>query len=416
MKKKIRLGIFGLTRGSAFFPAIIKEGGEVVAVCEKNENRINQAKKNYDFSNVTIYDDVEKFIEHDMDAVLLCNYFCEHAEYAIRFLEKGIHVLSECQSNVTMAEGVALVRAAEKSNAKYVLLENYPFMLFNLEMKKLYEEGTLGKALYCEGEYNHPGKRDYWTTRWLYNSEKHWRRYLPRTYYLTHSLAPLMYITGARPKRVSAFPIFHPLETSHAMVGDIGSVMTTLNDDDSVFRFMGHTSFGGEENSYRFCCEKGQMENVRGTEGKIMLTYNEWEKPQDKEKTSFYMPDWSPEDKEIASQMGHFGGDYFVFKEFFAVIRGEKENVFDVYFATTLASTAILAHRSQLEKGVPYDIPDFRKEEDRKKWENDTLTPFWGKNGEEPSIPCCSRPDYRPTEQALEWFRNTMDGKNPDEN
>ena len=37
MKKKIRLGIFGCTRGSAFFPAIIKEEDEVGAVCERNE-------------------------------------------------------------------------------------------------------------------------------------------------------------------------------------------------------------------------------------------------------------------------------------------------------------------------------------------------------------------------------------------
>ena len=80
----------------------------------------------------------------------------------------------------------------------------------------------------------------------------------------------------------------------------------------------------------------------------------------------------------------------------------------DVYFATTLASVAILAHRSQLEKGTPFDIPDFRKEEDRKKWENDKLTPFYGADGSEPTLPCCSHPDYRPSEEAVAKYREAL--------
>ena len=50
-----------------------------------------------------------------MEAVFLCNFFHDHAPFAIKALERNIHVLSECTSNGTMAEGVALVRAAKKS-------------------------------------------------------------------------------------------------------------------------------------------------------------------------------------------------------------------------------------------------------------------------------------------------------------
>ena len=412
MKKKIKIGIFGLGRGNWFFPAILHEGAEVVAVCERDEWKINRAKEYYNNragakNEFVVYNDFEQFLQHDMDAVILCNFFNEHTRYAIKCLEKGLHVLSECQSNVTMADGVALVRAAEKSKAQFMLLENYPFMLFNLEMKKVVEGGTLGKILYAEGEYNHPGQRSEDGVRELYGAgEKHWRRFLPRTYYVTHSLAPLMYITGTRPKRVTAMPIFSPNEKSYSMTGDIASIMTTVNEDDSVFRFFGHSSWGYEENSYRFCGLNGQVENVRGDESKIMLAYNAWSKPEDKEKVNFYKAEWSEEDKEIAEKMGHAGGDFFVIRAFLETIRGERENPFDVYFATTLASVGILAHRSQLEQGVPYDIPDFRKEEDRIKWENDRLTPFWD-GDTPPSVPCCSRPDYRPDGEAVEWFRKT---------
>ena len=65
-----------------------------------------------------------------------------------------------------------------------------------------------------------------------------------------------------------------------------------------------------------------------------------------------------------------------------------------------MASVAILAHRSTLEGGKPYDIPDFRKEEDRKKYENDTLSPFWGTDGTAPTIPSSVMPDYHTLTEA----------------
>ena len=63
-----------------------------------------------------------------------------------------------------------------------------------------------------------------------------------------------------------------------------------------------------------------------------------------------------------------------------------------------------MGHRSVLDGGKPYDIPDFRKEEDRKQFENDFLTPFWGDDGSPPTIPCCSHPDYKPSENQLELY------------
>ena len=153
--KKIKIGIFGFIRGGSLADNFLALNAEIVAVCDKKEKYLEAARQKLGES-ASYYKDFDSFIEHSgLEAVLLTNYFHEHCEYAIRCLKKGIHVLSECLSNSTMAEGVNLVEAAEKSKAKYMLLENYPFMLFNQEMKKIYEGGTLGKILYAEGEYNH---------------------------------------------------------------------------------------------------------------------------------------------------------------------------------------------------------------------------------------------------------------------
>lgn len=270
---KIKIGIFGAGRGIDIAENLLNLGCEIVALCEFNPKRAANGLKKLG-KDIPVYADFDEFIEQPMDAVVLANYFHEHTPYAIKCFEKGIHVFSECISNGTMAEGVELIRAYEKSNSIYMLAENYPQMIFNREMKRVCKGGTLGKILYAEGEYNHPAEPDNheFNKDYIYFAD-HWRNYLPRSYYITHSLAPLMWSTGATPKRVSAVPVYAPLkeEATARRVGDRAAVITTMNDDESVFRITGCAAFGAHHNAYRICGENGQIENLRGTDGKIML-------------------------------------------------------------------------------------------------------------------------------------------------
>ena len=410
--KTIRIGVFGLQRGASYFDNILANNGEIVAVCDKFQTFVDAAVSKLG-GTAAGYTDFDKFIEHPMDAVFLANYFNEHAPYAIRALEKGIHVLSECTSNGTMAEGVALVRAARKSGAFYMLAENYPFMLFNQEMRRVYRGGTLGKVMFAEGEYNHPGD--------LYNADgpaslrdsvNHWRSFLPATYYITHSLGPLCYATGSKPVRVTALPIYMPRPADCASPlysGDRTAIIMTRNDDASVFRVTGCASFGAHENSYRICGTNGQIENQRGTDGKIMLRYNEWQIPEGMSANNSYFPELHDDDAELIKKAGHGGGDFFVIRKFFEAIRTDTRPEMDELFATRLASVGILAHRSLLADGAPFDIPDFSLESDCMKYENDNANPFWSPDGTPPNIPCCSHPDYAPTEVSLGKFKEALD-------
>ena len=206
--KKIKVGIFGAGRGTDLAEALILLNVEIVAICDNHKERRAEAIKRLN-KQIAEYDNFDKFIEHPMDAVVLANNFYQHAPYAIKCFKKNIHVISECISNGTMGEGVALVRAFEQSKSIYMLAENYPQMVFNLEMKRVADSGNLGKILYAEGEYNHPNS--VWDTNFTQTYKfypKHWRHFLPRTYYITHSLGPIMHITGATPKRVTAFAMF----------------------------------------------------------------------------------------------------------------------------------------------------------------------------------------------------------------
>ena len=139
-----------------------------------------------------------------------------------------------------------------------------------------------------------------------------------------------------------------------------------------------------------------------------MVNYNKWDVPEGMEEHNFYKPEFPEEDQPLLEKAGHGGSDFYVFREFISCIRENRRPEFDEYFSTTMASVAILAHRSILEGNKAFDIPDFRREEDRVKYENDTLTPFYGKNAEAPTLPACSDINYTPSQAKLKAYENAL--------
>ena len=125
---KIKVGVIGVGRGMGFARGAGHAGMELVALCDKWEERLSEAGKEL---NVATYTDYSEFLKHDMDAVILANYFNEHTPYAIQAFEAGLHVMSETSCNATLAEGVELCRAVEKSGRIYMLAENYAYTAFS---------------------------------------------------------------------------------------------------------------------------------------------------------------------------------------------------------------------------------------------------------------------------------------------
>ena len=334
--KSIRLGVFGAGRGLYLAECCKALGAEIVALCEGHKERREAAMAKLDPS-VTAYESFDEFIEHPMDAVILANNFYQHAPYAIKCFERNLHVYSECTANATMKEGVALVRAHEKSQSIYMLAENYPQMLFNREMKRVVDGGTLGKIMFAEGEYNHPF--DPWDTNFTKNFlfyPKHWRHFMPATYYITHALGPVMYATGAIPKKVSAFPMYAPLPDdvpNASFNADRAANITTLNNDGSVFRVTGWAQYGAPDHAYRICGTKGQIENLRGMDGRVMLRYNEWDVPEGAEREASYMPSWNDKDEAFISKFGHGGADYLAARLFLDCVKEgvQPPHPFDLY-------------------------------------------------------------------------------------
>ena len=410
---KLKIGIFGAGRGVDLAASFISVGCEVVALCDFNEKRLEKGLKNLGVE-VKAYKNFDEFIEHDLDAVVIANYFHEHAPFAIKCFEKNIHVFCECISNGTMKEGIMLLDAFKKSKSIFMLAENYPQMIFNREIKRICESGTLGKIMYAEGEYNHPtSPLDTWFLDTYNYFPEHWRNYLPSSYYITHSLGPIMWATGATPKRVSAFSIYAPLVGDYPNAkqnGDQAAIITTFNNDGSIFRVTGCAAFGGHHNSYRVCGTEGQIENLRGMEDQVMLHYNDWSKPEGAQEFNLYKPSWNDEEEEKIVKSGHGGGDYLTVRMFVNCIKENRqpEHPFDIESAINMSSVAILAHRSILNGGKPYDIPDFNNPKDRELYKDDDLSPFIGMDNKSPSLPCCSNTEHKLDENQLRLYKKIL--------
>ncbi len=385
--KKLRIGVFGCSRGAAHMRSIAAlEGAEVVAICDRVPEKVQSALE-FCPRDVKICGDYGTLLDAGLDAVVLANDFHEHAPRAIEAMERGIDVLSECTAAGTMQECADLCRAVERTGRTYALLENCPYMLGPLEMRRVYQSGILGKAIYGEGEYVHPGSGEFISQ--VMPTPDHWRRFLPVTYYLTHSAGPILYVTDAVPVRVigKTAPHVRYGKKSGKHVYDGTGVMLCEMSDGSLFRFCGCSNYAPHEYWYRVACEYGCCETVRGDESSVRVAFNPWEKPDGWETEQVYKRDpLSPEELERAAAQDHGGIDFRMMKDVLGDLHAGRQPYFDVYRSCAMSATAILGWRSVLNDSKQYEIPDFRSEESRKICDGDTATPFPG--GKEPPIRC----------------------------
>ncbi len=378
--KKIRVGVIGLGRGGSFMRQAEATGMELVAICDTWKTKLKEVGKEL---KVATYTDYDKFLEHDMDAVITANYFHEHAPFAIKALKAGMHVMSECTACKTMSEAVALCEAVEESGKIYMFAENYPYTKVTMEMARLYKAGEIGDVLYGEGEYIHPMSVD--ETLWYCPSLDHWRNNLPATYYCTHAMAPLMVATDTMPVSVNALVIEAPDGyRPHALrQGDIGSVILCRMNNGAVFRLVQH-GIPGHSVWYRMHGSRGLIESTRGIgywgPPTVRVSIDEWELAPGEVANRTYQPDF-PKWAQAAAKAGHGGGDYFTSHFFAEAIRSGRQPYLNVYRGVAMSCVGILGWKSALKNGAPYAMPNFKSKRDRAKFADDQWSPFPGDEG-----------------------------------
>jgi predicted dehydrogenase len=371
----IRVGVIGLGRGQTFARGAGEVCGmQLVALCDRWADKLKKGKAAY--PGATLYTDYAKFLEHDMDAVVLANYFHEHAPFAIRALEAGFHVMSETSACSHPAEGVALAEAVEKSGKIYMIAENYCFFNTNQEMRRLYRAGEIGEMRLAECEYIHPDRINARLARaW---GVDHWRNWCPSTYYCTHALGPILYITETRPEYVNAQSIDYAAdETEFNPVrrGDPGfSMLCRMSNGGTTI--VNGLSLRGHGTWYRLHGSRGLMESMRPMDRSMLrLVHDKFDRKAGATGEIIYRPEF-PEHADLAAKAGHGGGDFFTNYMFAQAIRTGRQPVLDVYRALDMTLAGIQGWRSALDRGNAKEIPDFRKKRARDAYRHDTWSPF----------------------------------------
>jgi len=195
--KKVRVGIagqgfccFGGCFGYQNHPNV-----EVVACTDLDPKRCLQLQGEVKAKKT--YPSCEEMIKHaaedKLDAVYIATDARSHVQLAIMALEHGLHVVTAVPAILgkDQLEYVPkLLDAVKRSGKVYQMNETTAFRPECYMMRKLYEDGMLGKITYCEGEYFHPGSNDPDADKnkphdhFSYNG---WRWGMPPQYYPTHS-------------------------------------------------------------------------------------------------------------------------------------------------------------------------------------------------------------------------------------
>lgn len=372
--KKVRIGVMGAYRGSSMINYCKRaDNAEVVAICDKLPEALEAQRQNAAGLDITFYERFDDFIGHDMDAVVLANYANEHAPFAIRCLNRGLHVFSEVLPCQNMKEAVELIETVEKTGLVYAYGENYCYMPVPYEMKKLYRAGKIGEFEYGESEYIH-NCESIWPSI-TYGERDHWRNNKVSTYYCTHSMGPMIHATGLRPVSVVGF---EGTKTERNLrmgskSGQFGIEMVTLENGGIIKSVHG----GLYKNSIWHCMygSKGRMEGGReGTDDgneTIFVDADEYSGGYGTGKKEKYKPVHTLPDK--TEGFGHGGSDFFSMYFFCQKILGdETADIIDVYEAMDMFLPGMFAYRSILDGGVSKEIPNLRNKEERDRWRNDT--------------------------------------------
>ena len=203
--ERIRVAVIGLGRGMSHVNNCLNiEGAEVVAVCDKRDDRANHAgnqcekktgKRPAVYSgNETIW---EKMVEReDVDVVYIATPWEWHVPMCLRVMHHGKHAFVEVSAAVTVEQCWQLVDTSERTQRHCVLLENCCYGENELFVLNMARAGVFGELTHAECAYLHDLRKVLYALK----GEGAWRREYHKTMngnlYPTHGLGPVAQYLG----------------------------------------------------------------------------------------------------------------------------------------------------------------------------------------------------------------------------
>jgi predicted dehydrogenase len=362
---------------------------KIIAVCDVYEDRVQEGLKTAkEAVGTKDYRDILKM--PDVEAVFIFSDWRSHITLAIEAMRAGKEVAMEVGGANSVDECWALVRTAEETGRKCMILENCCYGADEMAILNMIRQGKFGELVHCEGSYGHDlreeiGKGDI---------NRHYRQphFLHRNaeLYPTHELGPIaQYLRLGRGNRMlslcsmasKAVGLHEWLvenrpdsELAHAKVNE-GDIVTTL-----ISCANGETIILSHDCTLPRPYSRRNV--VRGTKGCWYedghSIFIEQETPQP-ENSWTHMAEsdarllkkyrhtlWKAYDA-FGVRGGHDGMDYLVMRAFVESVQNHTPAPLDVYDTAMLMCITPLSEQSIATGSMPVAIPDFT----HGKWMND---------------------------------------------
>ena len=160
IKTKLRWGILGAARiNERLLPAIVEaSNARLVAIASRRPGAAAQTLAQYaphHQQNVQTYDNLEALLnDPDVEAVYLPLANREHAEWALRAIECGKHVLCEKPMALTVSDIEAIKTAASKQKVTAMEGFMYRFHPQHARVLELIRLGTIGEVRSVRASYS----------------------------------------------------------------------------------------------------------------------------------------------------------------------------------------------------------------------------------------------------------------------
>ncbi len=161
--RTLKVGIAGYGKMGRIREKTIQdsEEAEVAAIYDVEDHTHNDEK-------IKICNSYQELLDCDIDAIVISVYVKVAADYVIRALNAGKHVLCEKPPSINSEEMERVIAAEKASNKVLKYGFNHRFHYSVMEAKKLIDEGSMGKLLWMRGVYGKAGSIDF---------DQNWRNY-----------------------------------------------------------------------------------------------------------------------------------------------------------------------------------------------------------------------------------------------
>lgn len=131
---------------------------DIVGICDKDPNRIQELAKRYGFTGYTAYEDFDTAIAQcECDLVDVCMPNFLHHEVGVKALERGRDIICEKPLATTVEDGQHMVDLAESLGKHIYYAEDWLFAPAFRKAIDILESGQVGKMLYVRARESHCG-------------------------------------------------------------------------------------------------------------------------------------------------------------------------------------------------------------------------------------------------------------------